>query len=95
LGRSSGSRHRGGKQPAADAAKADIIHLCWERGGERPHDLVTRGLLDRARHAGREIVLWHEERPALIPDLVHLPVLGISSDERSRSGALSSLTSWC
>jgi glycerophosphoryl diester phosphodiesterase len=55
---------------AADAAKADIIHLCWERGGQRPQDLVTRDLLDRARHAGREIVLWHEERPAVLADLV-------------------------
>lgn len=66
---------------AADAAGADIIHLCWERGGDRPQDLVTAALLDRARHDGREIVLWHEERPAVIADLVALPVLGICSDK--------------
>ena len=66
---------------AADAAKADIIHLCWERGGQRPQDLVTTDLLDRARHAGRQIVLWHEERRAVLADLVKLPVLGICSDE--------------
>ena len=66
---------------AADAAGADIIHLCWERGGERPQDLVTADVLDRARRAGREIVLWHEERPPIIRDLVDLPVLGICSDQ--------------
>lgn len=65
---------------AAAAAGADIIHLCWERGGDRPQDLVTAELLGRARRAGREIVLWHEERPSIIADLVGLPVLGICSD---------------
>jgi glycerophosphoryl diester phosphodiesterase len=64
----------------AAAAGADIIHLCWERGGDRPQDLVTAELLGRARRAGREIVLWHEERPSIIADLVGLPVLGICSD---------------
>jgi len=66
---------------AGDAAGADIIHLCWERGGERPQDLVTADLLDRTRRAGREIVLWHEERQPIIRDLVDLPVLGICSDQ--------------
>lgn len=65
---------------AADAAGADIIHLCWERGGDRPQDLVTSEVLARAKRAGREIVLWHEERPTIIKDLVSLPVLGICSD---------------
>ncbi|TDQ13631.1 glycerophosphoryl diester phosphodiesterase [Phyllobacterium brassicacearum] len=65
---------------AADAAGADIIHLCWERGGNRPQDLVTTELLERAKNAGRGIVLWHEERPTIIDDLIGLPVLGICSD---------------
>lgn len=65
---------------AADIAAADIIHLCWERGGERPQDLVTSDLLDRAQRAGRQIVLWHEERQTIIDDIVCLPVLGICSD---------------
>lgn len=66
---------------AADAAGADIIHLCWERGGERPQDLVTPDLLGQAKRAGREVVLWHEERPPIISDLVKLPILGICSDQ--------------
>jgi glycerophosphoryl diester phosphodiesterase len=71
----------------ADQAGADIIHLCWEHGSERPQTLVTGELLTRARQAGRQVVLWHEERPGIITDLVALPVLGICSDlpERLRT----------
>lgn len=65
---------------AADLAQADIVHLCWERGGDRPQDLVTDQLIDDIARAGRHLVLWHEERPAIIADLVNLPVLGICSD---------------
>jgi glycerophosphoryl diester phosphodiesterase len=65
---------------AADAAGADIMHLCWESAGTRPQDLVTPALLERAFAAGREVVLWHEERPGIIADLLRLPVLGICSD---------------
>jgi glycerophosphoryl diester phosphodiesterase len=64
----------------ADSAGANILHLCWERGGERPQDLVTPALLERAFRQGREIVLWHEERIAILSDLMELPVLGICTD---------------
>lgn len=63
-----------------DSAGADILHLCWERAGERPQDLVTEALLAKAFRAGREIVLWHEERPQIIADIAKLPVLGICTD---------------
>lgn len=63
-----------------DHCGADILHLCWERAGDRPQDLVTEPLLAKAFRAGREIVLWHEERPQIIADLVRLPVLGICTD---------------
>jgi len=65
---------------AADQTGADIVHLCWERAGERPQDLVTPDLTGRAMRAGREVVLWHEERPAVLKDLVALPVLAICTD---------------
>ncbi|MBP1860109.1 glycerophosphodiester phosphodiesterase [Rhizobium herbae] len=61
-------------------AGADILHLCWERAGERPQDLVTTDLMRKAFDEGREIVLWHEERPAILRDIVQLPVLGICTD---------------
>lgn len=73
---------RVGHDPHAlgDEAGADILHLCWERAGERPQDLVTSELLAKAFDEGREIVLWHEERPQVIKDIVVLPVLGICTD---------------
>lgn len=66
--------------PLAEEAGADIVHLCWERGGERPQDLVTAELIEETDRAGRHLVLWHEERPAIIADLVRLPVVGICSN---------------
>ncbi len=73
---------RVGHDPHAlgDHAGADILHLCWERAGDRPQDLVTAGLLDRAFRDHREIVLWHEERPDILADVMMLPVLGICTD---------------
>jgi glycerophosphoryl diester phosphodiesterase len=63
-----------------DEAGAHILHLCWERAGGRPQDLVTTDLMRKAFDMGREIVLWHEERPAILRDLMRLPVLGICTD---------------
>ena len=63
-----------------DRAQADILHLCWERAGERPQDLVTLALLQRAFDDGRQVVLWHEERPDVLRDIIALPVLGICTD---------------
>jgi glycerophosphoryl diester phosphodiesterase len=73
---------RVGHDPFAlgDSAGADILHLCWESAGDRPQDLVTPALLQRAFAQGREIVLWHEERPSILADITNLPVLGICSD---------------
>ncbi|MBX4957476.1 glycerophosphodiester phosphodiesterase [Rhizobium lentis] len=73
---------RVGHDPHAlgDEAGADILHLCWERAGERPQDLVTEALMARAFEAGREIVLWHEERRTILDDLMKLSVLGICTD---------------
>ncbi|MCG8511611.1 MAG: glycerophosphodiester phosphodiesterase, partial [Rhodospirillales bacterium] len=62
---------------AARKSRARIIHLCWESASDRPQDLVTPDLLDRARREGLEIVLWHEERPDVLADILKLPVLGI------------------
>lgn len=73
---------RVGHDPHAlgDRAGADILHLCWERAGERPQDLVTPALLERTFREQREIVLWHEERPEILADIMALPVLGICTD---------------
>jgi glycerophosphoryl diester phosphodiesterase len=73
---------RAGHDPhgLGDRAGADVLHLCWERAAEQPQDLVTPDLLDRAFRGGREIVLWHEERTAILADIMKLPVLGICTD---------------
>jgi glycerophosphoryl diester phosphodiesterase len=73
---------RVGHDPHAlgDSAGADILHLCWERAGERPQDLVTPALLEKAFRMHREVVLWHEERPAILAEIMELPVLGICTD---------------
>ena len=63
-----------------DSAGADVLHLCWERAGERPQDLVTSALMDKAFRMGREIVLWHEERRPVLDAIMALPVLGICTD---------------
>lgn len=65
----------------AEQSGADIIHLCWERGGDRPQDLVTPDLLARARQLGLGLVLWHEERKAVLDDLLKLPSLGICTNQ--------------
>ena len=65
---------------AAAKSNAKIIHLCWESASARPQDLVTPELLSRAQDMGLDIVLWHEERPDVLEDILKLPVLGICSN---------------
>lgn len=65
----------------SEQSGADIIHLCWERGGDRPQDLVTPELLARAEALGLGIVLWHEERKSVLDDLLKLPALGICTNQ--------------
>jgi len=68
-----------GADPFEHARGADIMHLCWERL-EHPQDLLTPAFFARAEELGQKVVLWHEEDPARMAELRHLPVLGICSD---------------
>ena len=61
----------------AAAFGVDGVHLCWEHRAPRPHRLLDRVTIDRLRHAGLAITLWHEEREdalcamvALAPDAI-------------------------
>lgn len=65
----------------ASQSGADIVHLCWERGGERPQDLVTPELLAHLKARGLGLVLWHEERRSILDDLLALPNLGICTNQ--------------
>lgn len=74
---------RVGEDPLARAAEsgADTVHLCWERGADRPQDLVTPALLAAIAQAQLGLVFWHEERPGVLADLERLPCLGICTDQ--------------
>lgn len=63
-----------------EEAGADILHLCWERASDTPQEFVTGELIERAFADGKELVLWHEERPEVLKDIMALPVLGICTD---------------
>lgn len=84
---------RAGEDPfeRARATYADIIHLCWEHASDRPQDLVTPDLINEAQERGLGIVLWHEERPDVLADLVKLPVLGICTDNPELMGGFHSI----
>jgi glycerophosphoryl diester phosphodiesterase len=58
----------------AVAAGAAYVHLCWEKRSANPAADVTPSLLAACRAAGLGVVLWHEERPAVIERLRGLPV---------------------
>jgi len=62
------------------AVEADYIHLCWENAAPAPHTLLAPALLARIRQRGLGIILWHEERPAELRELVKLDVDGICTN---------------
>lgn len=66
------------------AVGARLTHLCWERKAPEPHRLVTPELLRRCTEAGLDVVIWHEERPEELRELVRLPVWGICSNNPER-----------
>jgi len=62
------------------AVKADYVHPCWERASPTPHELLTPELIAGIRQHGLGIVLWHEERPQELRELVKLDVDGICTN---------------
>jgi glycerophosphoryl diester phosphodiesterase len=64
----------------AKAVEADFVHLCWERASRTPHALLSPQLLDSIRERGLGIILWHEERPAELRELVRMNVDGICTN---------------
>jgi len=66
--------------PEALQAGASLVHLCWQSEGTRPDRLVTKELLEHYPRAGLGVVLWHEERPAVLAALLRLPVWGVCTN---------------
>ncbi len=62
------------------ALHADYVHLCWERLSPTPHLLLTAALLTAIRRRGLGIILWHEERPSELRQLVRMDVDGICTN---------------
>jgi glycerophosphoryl diester phosphodiesterase len=56
---------------AAKAAGARFVHPCWERCPD-PTTLLTPELFTRARAAGLQVILWHEERPEELAKIARL-----------------------
>lgn len=62
------------------AVDADYIHPCWERAAPEPHKLLTPELIGAIRQHNLGIILWHEERPSELQELVKLDVDGICTN---------------
>lgn len=73
---------RVGEDPFTAAADtgAEVVHLCWERASSAPDRLVTPGLIARAARERLLVLIWHEERRAVLDRLMTLPVIGICTD---------------
>ncbi len=62
------------------AVEADYVHPCWEKASPTPHKLLTPELIFDVRQRGLGVVLWHEERPAELRELVKFDVDGICTN---------------
>lgn len=73
---------RVGEDPFMAAADtgAEVMHLCWERASNAPDRLVTPELIASAARERLPVVIWHEERRAVLDRLLTLPVIGICTD---------------
>lgn len=60
--------------------EADYIHPSWEKATAFPHVLVPPDLIASIRNRGLGIILWHEERPEELNELVKLDVDGICTN---------------
>jgi glycerophosphoryl diester phosphodiesterase len=63
------------------AIEANYVHPCWEKGSRTPHRLLTSGLIADLRRHGLGVIVWHEERPAELRELVKLDVDGICTNK--------------
>lgn len=62
------------------AVGADFVHPCWERAAPAPHELLTPKMVAAIHSHGLGIVVWHEERPEELRELVRLDVQGICTN---------------
>jgi glycerophosphoryl diester phosphodiesterase len=70
----------GGFLEWAKAIDADYIHPCWEQASPTPHVLLSPAWIAEVRGQGLGIILWHEERPSELRELVKLDIDGICTN---------------
>ena len=63
------------------AIEADYVHLCWEQASPTPHKLLTPEMIADVRRRGLGIVVWHEERPSELRELVKLDIDAVCSNK--------------
>ncbi len=56
------------------------MHPCWEDESATPRKLLTPALIAGIRRQGMGIVVWNEDRPAELRELIKLNVDGICTD---------------
>ena len=62
------------------AVGADYVHPCWENASSTPHKLLTPAKFAGIRQRGLGLILWHEERPEELRELVKFDVDGICTN---------------
>lgn len=63
------------------AIDANYVHPCWEHASPTPHQLLTPTLINAIRQKGLGIIIWHEERPEELRELVRLDLDGICTNK--------------
>lgn len=74
----------------AREAGADYIHFCWDGRSPTPHKLLTSELVAKIHEQGLGIIIWHEEDPEEIREILKYPIEGICSDRPDLLSASSS-----
>lgn len=72
----------------ARAAGADYVHFCWEGQSPTPHKLLSPELVAEIHEQGLGIIIWHEERPEEIREIIKYPIQGICSNRPELLSAL-------
>jgi glycerophosphoryl diester phosphodiesterase len=62
------------------AVGADYVHPSWENASSTPHKLLTSAMIAGIRQRGLGLIVWHEERPEELRELVKFDVDGICTD---------------
>ncbi|MCJ7622611.1 MAG: glycerophosphodiester phosphodiesterase [Anaerolineaceae bacterium] len=62
------------------AVEADYVHPCWENVILTPHKLLTPDMIADIRKHNLGLIIWQEDRPSELQELVRLDVDGICTN---------------